>query len=201
MKKALALILAGVMLFSFAACKGSTDDIDTETKESGAISAQESLMNVTVTMAASFFKGETEQEIMEAAQTKGIKECVINEDGSVTYTMSKSKHKQLLKEMKKSLDETLAGMLEGENKVESFVKIEANDDFSKIDVYVDPEKYTIWDSMNAMSFYVSGTYYQSLSGVDFDKLDVLINFIDDVTGEILETASYREFMDNQAENE
>ena len=39
--------------------------------------------------------------------------------------------------MKTSFDEMIAGYLEGEEEVASFVDIQYNDDFSKVDIFVD----------------------------------------------------------------
>lgn len=209
MKKLLALLMVVVMLFSLVACGGTAD---TESKgdstqtgdnseNGGSIQVDEGLFTVDVTMPATFFDGMTEDEIKAAANENGYNSCTVNEDGSVTYTMTKAKHQELLDEFKASMDETIAGLLEGEDEVASFVSINYTDDFSQVDIYVDATAYTMWDSLYALTFYMTGAYYQSFAGVPADEIDVIVNFIDNDTEEVLNTASYKEYMSNNAETE
>ena len=86
-------------------------------------------------------------------------------------------------------------MLEGEEAVASFVSIDYADDFSKFDIYVN-DQYSAWDNFYALAFYISGAYYQSFAGVKADKIDVVVNFIDNETKENLNTASYRDWISN-----
>ena len=110
--------------------------------------------------------------------------------------MTKAKHKEMLAEMKSDLDESIAAMINGEEAVESFQKIEYADDFSKFDVYVDRAKYTAFDSLYVLAFYISGAYYQAFEGKDMNDIDVVVNFIDEATNEIFESSSYRNLVDN-----
>ena len=86
--------------------------------------------------------------------------------------------------------------MEGEEEVASFVDIQYNDDFSKVDIFVDAKQYTMWDSLYALTFYITGAYYQAFSGVANDDIDVVVNFIDNATMEVLDTASYKDFVSN-----
>ena len=201
MKRFIALFLVILMLFSFAACKNSgaadvTDDTATSSTGNAPIETDEKLMTVKVTLSPMLFKDKTPEEIKAEAKENGIKKCVVNEDGSVTYIMTKAKRDAMLDEMKDNFEETYDGLVNGDEKIESFVDIKANDDFSQVDIYVNKAKYTIWDSMNAMVFYITGVYYQCLSGLDFNEVDVVVNFIDNETEEIIDTASYKKFMEN-----
>lgn len=207
MKKAISLLLSFVLILSLAACggyeaqsgetqSGETNSTEKEPESSAGVQVDEGLLNVDVTLAASFFEDQTAEEIKAEAKENGYSDCKINDDGSVTYTMSKKKHAEMLDEMKASFDELIAGCLEGEDEVASFVDIQYNDDFSKIDIYVDAEQYTMWDSLYALIFYITGAYCQAFAGVENDNIDVVVNFIDDATKEVLDTASYKEFVSN-----
>ena len=104
MKKLLALILATLMLLSFAACGNAENETEITAEDgSNPISAEENMLSVTVTLAATLFEDETKEEIIASAKENGISKCVVNEDGSVTYTMSKSKHKEMLEDLEKSI--------------------------------------------------------------------------------------------------
>lgn len=209
MKKIIALVLSFAMVLSLAACGGSKSDTssgktaveESKSEDSSAIKVDERLLDVQVTLAASFFEDETEEEIIAGAKENGYKDCVINEDGSVTYTMSKKKHAEVLDELKTNFDELIAGCLEGDDEVASFVDIQHNDDYSKIDIYVDREQYTIWDKLYAMTFYLAGAYYQAFSGAPSDDIDVIVDFIDNETKEVIDTASYKQFVNNMNNGE
>ena len=208
MKKLFILLLSVIMVFSFVAC-GQTSNSTTVTEataqenqpQESAVQVDEGLFNIDVTIAASFFDGSSEEEIITAAKEKGYDACSVNEDGSVTYTMTKAKHQEALDEYKANVDKVIADMLEGENKVESFVSIDCNDSISKIDIYVDASKYSAWDSLYALTFYLSGGYYQSFAGTAADDIDVIVNFIDNDTKEVLNSGSYKAYMENNAESE
>ena len=195
MRKVLSFLLACALMLSLAACGGSSNQ-NSDTGNSSAVKVDESLFNVDVTLAASFFDDMTEDEIKEKAKENGYLSCKINEDGSVTYTMTKKKHTEMLNQLKDNLDELISGYLNGDNKVSSFVDIQHNEDFSEVNIYVDSSQYTSWDSLYAMSFYIAGAYYQAYSGVSADDVDVVVNFVDDSTQEILNTASYKNFVNN-----
>lgn len=206
MKKLTALLLALVMLLSLTACGSTQEPAGTQAAEGTQpateaateatlpVEVDEGLIFVDITMPASLFTEMAPEEIVSAAEEAGFSNCKVNEDGSVTYTMTKAKQKQMLEDYKNSIQEMINGYLEGENKVASFVDIVCNDIFSQIDVFVDAQQYTTWDSMYALAFYMTGIYYQAFAGMDADEVDVVVNFIDSQTQQILDSASYRDFM-------
>lgn len=203
MKRFFALLMTFVLLFSLTAC-GNTSNTDTDTKDnaaenSGGMQVDENLLTVDITLPASFFEDQTEEEIQAAAKENNVKKCVINEDGTVTYTMTKKAHKELLDDLKAECDKSVQNLLEGEDKVASFVSIDYNDNLSKFDVYVDASIYATLDNMYALGFYIVGAYYQAFAGIDLDEVDVIVNFIDNETKEVLHTASYKDYMDNTNE--
>lgn len=211
MRKIIALIMAFAMLLSLCACGGETEapaepvpgseapaapgkrDEESDAPAQS-IEVDEKLFNVELTIPASFFEDETEEDIKANAEEQGIKKCVINDDGSVTYTMSKDKQAELLEEMKTSAQESFASLLEGEEAVASFVDIQYNDDLSEFNITVN-DHYSVWDAFYGFTFYLVGAYYQIFDGADPDTLDVIVNFVDE-SGEVKDTMSYREFMDN-----
>ncbi len=203
MKNLSALLLTAIILLSLTACGNSANN-DTATSDnafetSATMEVDENLLTVDITLPASFFTDMTEEEIKEAAKEKDIKECVVNEDGTVVYTMAKKAHKELLSELKTECDKTITGLLEGENKVASFISIDYEDDFSEFDVYVDPATYSSFDGIYALGFYISGAYYQAFAGVDYEDIDVVVNFIDNETKDVVNTSSYKEYMESTPE--
>lgn len=185
-------MLALILSLNLAACggnkekTGASSNADTSSEEPSGIQVEEGLLNVDITMPASFFEDKTEGEIKADADETGYGKCVINEDGSVTYTMSRNKHKEALAAFKNSIDEAIDGMVNGEDAVESFQKIEYNDNVSEVNIYVDQDN-TAFDSFSGLAFYFMGSYYQTFSGNDPNSVDVVVNFIDNDTHETVET--------------
>lgn len=181
-----------VFAFSFVACSESQGAAEEKTP---AI-VDENLLTVDITLNASLFDGMSADEIISAAKANGVINCVVNEDGSVVYTMTKAKHEEMLAEMKAGIEESINGLLNGDDKVASFVSIDYNEDFSVVNVKVDPAKYSTWDTLNVLMFYISGAYYQAFAGVPFNEIDIVVNFINNNTQEIMESASYQKYMAN-----
>jgi len=190
MKKILIVMLSLILAVVLIAC---TDKKGNE-KSGESINVDEGLLLVDVTIPAAFFEDTTEAEIKEEAKEEGYKSCVVNEDGSVTYTMTKLQHREALREYKEEIDENIDDMLNGDDQESSFVSIDYNDKMTKFDVYVDSSLYSDWDALYALTFYFSGMLYQTLDGVAEEDVDVEVNFIDNETKEVLNSGTYKEFI-------
>ena len=195
--KIISIVLCLVILLSFAACSNSkkdttesTTDAPETTTEATTKMVDESLIDVEFTLPASFFSEDdpATEELSDKQKKQGIKKAVVNEAGSVTYTLSK----KAFKELKKSMYEEISKQLNAINKDYPCVKkVEFNKDFSKIDLYVNAEEYE--GLMNAFAVYTAGLYgqmYQAYSGTDSDKLSVDVNVINVDTNEKIEDAHY-----------
>jgi hypothetical protein len=202
MKKLSVVFFTIVLLVSLCACSNNrdtefTNSDTTERKEtSNEISVDENLLTVDITVPASFFEDMTEEEIESNSKEQGFTKVVINDDGSVTYTMTKAKRQEILNDYKNELNNTIDSYINGENKVASFKSIRYNNDISKIDIRVDSSLYSAWDSMHTLVFYMYGAYYQIFNGVNKDDIEVIVNFIDDSTNEILDSGSFRKWLEN-----
>ena len=172
---------------------------DATTKNADSIGVDENLITVEVTMPAAFFEDETPEEIQANAKEQGVISCTINEDGSVTYKMTKAKRREMLNGFKKAIDDTIQDFTSGgENAPSSYKSVSYNSKVTQFDVRVDRAAYenSFFDSLYVMSFYMLGGYYQIFDGVPEDQVNVIVNFIDDSTGEIIETGSYQDAMKN-----
>jgi len=226
MKKITAVILIVVMMASLGACgkktdnTNDTDNAGTNTVEDNGTSNTQDTSDTTdkaitadtsdtannsdtvdVTLPAAFFEDMTEEEIKANAEEKGFINIEVNKDGSVTYTMTKAKQKEILTDLKEEIDESIEDLLKGENKVASFKSVNYNEDLSKIDVRVDSSQYSAWDSLYAVTFLMEGAYYQMISGVEADDIDLTVNFIDDSTNEILDTTTYKDWINSTVDND
>lgn len=162
--------------------------------------AEEKLLSVEVTIPAVFYEedGEemTQEKVDQTVSDNGFKSGVLNSDGSVTFSMSKSQHAEFLQSLKDATEETAADFVDGDDRIESFTKITFNDDLSEFKIYIDSETYTDLDSISAIAFYFAGQYYQLFSGVPFEDTEVTIDFIDKDTNEVVTTGSLSQFRKN-----
>lgn len=174
----------------------SNNNVDENNVESNSentsIEVDENLLTVDVTLPASFFEGSNEEEIISNAKKEGYISAKVNDNGSVTYTMTRAKRNEMLKGMEESINESIQEMLQGDEKVESFIDIKHNNNFSEFDIYVDPDKYTDWDSFYSLTFYMFGAFYQNIDGVSPEDIDIIVRFIDNNTKEVIDTGSYKD---------
>lgn len=98
MKKFGFLLFLAITVLALAACgadkeasKTSSDKKESEETEDFAV--DKGLLNVEITMPASFVEGEDIDNTIKEAEAEGI-EVTKNGDGSLTYKMSKSEHKK-----------------------------------------------------------------------------------------------------------
>ena len=192
MKKFLSLLLIAAMVFSLAACGDSKEEPKEDKTET--IEVDEGLINVDITIPASFFEGKTDQDIEAAADEAGHK-CVINEDGSVTYTMTKKQQKEALQEMKDDLDEAIHEFMEGEEPLESFEEITYNDDLTEFTIKVNEKYGTNFDTFASIAFLGMSSYYQMFAGVPMDEMDCVISYVDYQSGEVLDSSSLKEMQE------
>lgn len=197
-----ACCVAGAVLFS-AGCGGAESGGVGESTPSPtpAVQVDEGQQTIDITVQRSLVAGDTEttdDQIVQAAKDKGMT-AVVNPDGSVTYTMTRAQQKQMLDETKVNVQDSIAGFVnDPEN---SFTAVEVNDEMSQFTVKVDAARYSPLETLYGVVFYVSGGLYQQFAGVDSDAVDVTVEYVDDATGEVLDSGSLRELLDAQAQQE
>jgi len=169
-------------------------------EESAETLVDEKLFSVDVTIPASFYQEEgeemTQEKVDEIVATSNFKSGVLNDDGSVTYTMSKNQHAEFLQTLKDSIQESVDGLINGDNAIESFTKITFNENLSEFDVYVDSAKYSAFDSLSALAFYIAGQYYQLFDGIAYDDTEVVVNFINKDTEDVIDSGSLSQMRAN-----
>lgn len=161
-------------------------------EESKSIEVDEGLLNVTITFPASMFEDLTDFDPEAYTEENKFKETVVNEDGSISVTMSKRRHNELVAEMESVVEETFQDLIEGENS--SYVKeITASKGYRTVTVSVDKETYkNSWD-FTPLIIWFSVAFYQLVDGTDY-HCEVIIE--DVKTGEVLNTIIYPEALEN-----
>lgn len=207
MKKVLAVILAAVLVLSLGACgskpsetpasvsapessAGSSSSSENSSSDDGELEVDKGLLDVTITIPTSMFGEEDIDTVIAEAKEKGFKNVIKNDDGTVTYKMSKSEHTKAMKEMRDSINDSLDNFLNNEE-ITSIKKIEANDNFNHFTVIVDKEKFnSSLEGFSLLALPISAMYYQAFDGTNEDELKCVISVQDEVTGEIISETEY-----------
>jgi hypothetical protein len=128
--------------------------------------------------------------VVTDAKEEGVEEATVNEDGSVTYQMSKAKHKEMLKEIKTGVEETVEETMTSED-YKSIKDITFNDSFTEFTVVVDKTLYeNSFDGFAVFGLGITGAYYQIFNGIQAEEYKVTIDIKDETSKEVFETIIY-----------
>ncbi len=185
MKKWLIAFSATALLLT--ACGGENE---TEGNSGDFLNVNKGILTVDVTLPISFFIEATEEEIIAEAKENGIIETVVNEDGLVTYTMSKSKYNEMMKEIGDSIVSTIDEIVNSGDYT-SIKEISYNKDFTEFDVKVNRQQYEEgFDGFAIVGLVIVSTYYSAFEGKSGEDSQTIFNMVDETTGEIYDTAIY-----------
>lgn len=201
MKKAINTFLAAVMTISLTACGTSTSEgtaanspaeaapeataetavsaeeqIDNEAWDQlaslGKVETENGILFVTITFPADFVGEDVTQESLDQKAGTNYLSAKLNEDGSVTYKMTKKQHKEMMDGMIQNMDDALKEMTDsGEY---AFEEIKHNKDFTSFDVTLSTNELGMKESFMVLGFYMYGGIYALFSGKKADN--VAVNF-------------------------
>lgn len=200
MKKILILPLTLLFSILLVACgqdkesesgkKSDNADRAAEETKDESFKVDKGLLNVEVTIPASLFEGQEIDSVITEVKKERIKEVIKNDDGSVTYKMSKSVHKEMMKEMEKDILETIEEIKTSKD-FASIKDVSYNKSFTEFTLTVNKEQFeNSFDAMASMGLALTGMYYQLFSGVDSEKFKVTVIFKDESNGEVINTIVY-----------
>ncbi|MBU8769500.1 hypothetical protein [Cytobacillus oceanisediminis] len=176
----------------------TNEDDKNNAEENESVKVNKGLLNVEVTLPASMFEGEDMDSSIAEAEKEGIK-VTKNDDGSATYKMSKSKHKEMMKEMEAELQKTIADTKNGED-YPSVKEVSHNKDYSEFTLEVEREAYeNSFDGFAVFGLGLSGMFYQLFNGVNPEEYEVKILVKDAVTGEVFDEIIYPDAMEETGE--
>ncbi|WP_056475791.1 hypothetical protein [Bacillus sp. FJAT-25509] len=153
--------------------------INSKPKEES-VAVDKGLFNVKLTLPASMFEGDDINKVIAGAEKEGIK-VTKNTDGSLTYKMSKSQHKKMMKSIKDQIIKTVNETKQSKD-FASLKDITYNNDFTEFTLIVDQAAYeNSMDGLAAFTFGMSGMMYQLYNGVDPNDYKVTILVKDQAT--------------------
>jgi hypothetical protein len=155
----------------------------------GGIDVDKGLLNVEITIPAKSaefygFTFESQEDADAYAKEQGFKSVKLNDDGSITITMSKSKHKEFMTALKSGIEDGLQKMI-GSEDYPNIVAIEHNDNYSEFKVTTKSEELSFNESFSTLTFYMYGGMYNSFNGTPIDNVHV--DYINEESGEIINT--------------
>lgn len=182
MKKWLVLIIALFAVFATACSEEKKEESSGEE-----IAVDEGLLNVEITLPGDMFEGQDIDQVIADAKADGMKDVVLNENGSLTYTMTKAKHKELLEELEQGMEEMMEEMVTSEE-FASIKDVTANKNYDEFTLVVAKEQYeSSFDAFSVFSIGLSSMYYQLFAGVDSEDYKVTIHLKDEATDEEFST--------------
>ena len=163
------------------------EDLD-DLPEIGGIETNEKLLSVDITFPASFFEDEDMSDFDPDAycHEQGFEKAVLNDDGSVTVTMTKAKHEKLLHEMSDSLDASFAEYI-GSEDTPYIMGITHSDNFDNIEIIVSRTEYENTFDVTPFAVAISAMMYQVFLDMDYH---VEVSVVDADTGDVINTTVY-----------
>ncbi|MEW4309257.1 hypothetical protein [Rossellomorea marisflavi] len=200
MKKVAVGMLIVALLLAGCSSADSSGKADAKKEEKEEKVVKKGLLNVEVTLPAEFLEDQDVDQMIKDAKEDGVKEVKKNDDGSITYVMSKAEHKKMMKDMQKSLKETLEDT-KNDEAFQSIEDIKVNNDFSRFTVVVtDKESYeNSFDAFASITVGMTGMMYHLFDGKDADKIKVTVA-VEDKAGELIKEAVYPDALDDLQKN-
>ncbi len=158
----------------------------------GDIEVEKELFDVNLTIPAQYI-GELDQAKLQQQAAEGGYKITMNDDGSATYTMTKSQHKKLLEEMSSTINSSLSEMISSGN-YPNFTDIVANEDFTNFTVTTKSTELDMNESFSTVALYMYGGMYGIFNGKTPENIH--IDFINADSGEIIESTDSSNMTNN-----
>lgn len=210
MKRLVCCLLSIALALSLCSCGGSNDSAKVtptpaeatqqQTSEPdenksgiepiGDVKVDSGLFDVTLTIPAEFVGEDvTQEDLDKQAKENGYQSITLNDDGSATWVITKAQHKELMDDIRASIEESLAKMI-GSEEYPSFVSIDTNDDFTQYKVVLNTESVGMMESIATLGFYMFSGMYHVFNGTEAGNINV--QYISEATGDVIEEANSSE---------
>lgn len=166
----------------------SSKDSEEKSETGDAVEVDKGLFNVVIDVPKDFVGDTTQEELDKKAKKYGYK-VKLNDDGSATYTMTKSQHREMMEELTINLNQSLTEMIGSEN-YPNFTDIKANSNFTEFTITTKSKELDLAESFSVIGFYMYGGMYNTFNGTSIDNIHV--DFINADTGEILSSSDSKD---------
>lgn len=160
------------------------------------IEVAKNLFSVEVTLPAMFFEGEDLETAAADARAEGVGEVTVNEDGSLTYRMSKADHREIVAEMETGVLEAVEDITSSGD-YPSISDVAHSRDYSEFTMTVNRDEFEGgFDGFAGLGLGLVASYYQLFAGTSADDLEVIVHVADEATGDIIQTTVYPEALED-----
>lgn len=174
----------------------SQDAVEDTSQEGQSIDVDQGLLSVEITIPASFFEGQDMDEVIADAKEDGVGEAVVNDDGSVTYRMSRLAYNRMMDELRDSLME-MVEETKTSGDFPSIQDIRHNRSFTEFTLVVDQEAYeNSFDGFAALGLGMAAAFYQVFDGVAPEDIKVTISMQNADTGEVFDSVVYPDALED-----
>ena len=139
----------------------------------GDVQVENGVMTVSLNVPADLAKN-IRQETIDAGIGTQYQAAFRNQDGSITYKMTKEQHQAMLEQLAVSFDNSLQEMIDDEKYTIS--NITRNNDFTVFDISLDGAEPSVSDSFAAFGLYMYGELYGVFNGKRPEH--VIVNYLD-----------------------
>ncbi len=151
--------------------------------------------NIELTIPSDFVDATTQKELDNIVKEKNFISATLNSDGSATYIITKSKHKELMEEIVKEINYSLNEMI-GSEECPNITDIKTNSDFTNFTLTTTSTELSLQETLSVMIFYTYGGMYNVFNGTPVDN--VHIDFINEDSGDIIDSFNSADMEATQA---
>ncbi|MBE5825253.1 MAG: hypothetical protein E7307_01315 [Butyrivibrio sp.] len=175
--------------------KSAAEDVKSSNEEekTQSIEVDENLLTVEITVPSSFIGETTQEDIDKSVKENGYVSGTLNSDGSVTYKMTKTQHKELVAKIKETIDTQMSEMV-GSEDYPNIVSVEANDDYTNFTITTKSTELGLMESMSTLAFYMYGGMYNAFAGNKVDNIHV--DFVNEASGQVIQSADSKNMGSN-----
>ena len=154
----------------------------------GDVDVEQRLFFVDVTLPADFAEGLSQEDLDRELEENGFRSATLNDDGSVTYTMTKGQHEQLLAELRESIHDSVNEFIADEP--ETYTGIEFDRDLRNFTVFVNAQNFAGEAPWLEFSLAFQAGFYFIFAGTSEDDPTLNISYVDNATGKALTTSQW-----------
>lgn len=206
MNKKYNIILALLLALSLCACTSESQESKVEKEEIiqstpeqqlevdknelskiGEVEVDEGTLYVSLTIPASNVETSANQTDLNQETDKTYSKVTINDDGSVTYKMTKEQYMARLKVLEKSFEEATKGLLYRGDL--TYKEIEHDDNYTNWNITLGGNTIGIGDYYTTEAFFAYGFTYQLYTGT---KEPVVVNYYNN-EGKLIDTYTSSDF--------
>ncbi|MDK2968820.1 MAG: hypothetical protein PWP53_4432 [Lacrimispora sp.] len=155
----------------------------------GKVDVEKGLFNVELTIPANFVGEQTQEELNKMCEEKGYNSITLNDDGSATYVLTKQQHKEMMEELKNTINSSMSEMVDSED-YPNYTNVTANEDFTEFEITTKSSELAMAETFSVLAFYMYGGMYNVFNGTDIDNITV--KFINADTGEVISTTNSKD---------